>query len=273
MLDVAANLSASVEVFYGVRNSSVCDLPLVDAARRIVDAGFGVEILTAQGWDDRTLPDDKLIEAIAEIAESTALMTTHACVNTWAPDVLRKEILITQRMGIKQMVIHPYVLGFNVEGHEPSAQAARDLCHFAQDCGILLVLENLGKMGMPWLKRVLDAVGWDIKSSGLGVCIDVGHAHRSCSEDGIRPEAFLQEFRDIIREVHVDDNLGHKDLHLPPGHGTIEWGAVMDAMVELPAETIVCLEIAWPAHPIKALRESRDFLLSVIEERKPAKDR
>jgi sugar phosphate isomerase/epimerase len=271
LLDISKNLAASVEVFYGVRNSSVCDMPLAQAARKIVDAGYGVEILVAQGWDDRALPDDALIEQMAEIGKSARIITTHACVNTWAPDVLKQEIAITRRMGIKQMVIHPYVLGIGLDDHEPSACQARELCKFAGDNGVFLVLENLGKLALPALRCAIDMVGSDPVTTGLGICVDIGHAHRSCTDDGIRPEKFLSELGDLIYEVHVDDNFGHKDLHLPPGHGSVDWLPVVEEMLKLRDEAVICLEIAWPADPLNALKESHDFLIATAANTKTAR--
>lgn len=266
MLSIASNICASVEVFYGVRNTSVCDMPITEAAQRIVDAGFGVEILVAQGWDDRRLPDEKLIDQMAAIAESANIITTHASVNTWAPDIIRQEIDITRRMGIGQMVIHPYILGLGVEGHQPSPEDARNLCKYARDNGVLLVLENLGGPGLPVLRAAIDMVGDDPEKTGLGICVDVGHANRSCTHDDIRPEVFLSELRDLIYEVHVDDNFGTKDLHLPPGHGSINWQPVVEEMVKLREDAVICLEIAWPSDPLNALSESKDFLLNLEDD-------
>lgn len=267
MLDITSRISASVEVFYGIRGTSACDMPVPEAARRIADAGFGVEVLIADRWDNRLLPSDETIEQVAEVGRGARLMTTHACVNTWAPDTLRTEIRIAARMGVSQMVIHPYLLGLDVEGHPPSADDARDLCKFALDNGVRLVLENLGMTGVTSLRRALDMVGTTPESTGMGLCIDVGHANRSCSRDGIRPEAFLKEFGDLIYEVHVDDNFGDKDLHLPPGRGSVDWPPVIDAIRELRGDAVVCLEIAWPDDPMRALVDSRDFLLSNAERR------
>lgn len=262
MLDISSQLAASVEVFYGIRGVSNCDMPVADAARQIADAGFGVEVLVAEGWTDRTLPSDETIAQIAEIARTASVMTVHASINTWAPDVLRTEILIAARMGVSQMVVHPYVLGQDVEGHTPDAQEVRDLCLFALDNGVMLALENLGKTGITSMRRSLDMIGTEPEKTGLGICIDVGHANRSCTEDDVRPEAFLREFRDLILEVHVDDNFGDKDLHLPPGQGNIDWPPVIEAMRELREHAVICLEIAWPEAPMQALHESREFLLS-----------
>ena len=261
MLDVPSRLSASVEVFYGVRNTSVCDMPVTEAARRIIDAGFGVEALIAEGWDDLRLPSDETIEQMREICSAADPVTTLACVNKWAPDILRTEIDIAARMGVSQMVVHPYLLGQGVADRAPDWQAVRDLCKFARDKGVRLVLENLGKLGIGVLREAVEMIGADPAETGLGICVDVGHAHRSCTDDGIRPEQFLKEFRDLVYEVHVDDNFGDKDLHLPPGHGSVDWPPVLDAIHSLREDAVICLEIAWPQDPLRALRESREFLL------------
>ena len=67
-------------------------------------------------------------------------------------------------------------------------------------------LENLG--------RILAAL------PDLRVHIDMGHAHVR----GIPPEAFFRSFPAKVAHIHVHDNLGREDLHLPIGAGTIPWG-------------------------------------------------
>lgn len=245
-------------MFYGVRGVSGCKTPIPETARRIVEAGFGVEVLVANHWAVKEPVSEATIEQLAGICRVAKFMTIHATLNTWSPERFRSEILTAQRIGVPLMIIHPYVLGLDIEGCNPAADEVRDLCKFARDHGVHLALENLGKTGVRSLRRAIDIVGDD---SGLGICIDVGHAHRSCTLDGIRPEAFLAEFRGVIAEVHVDDNYGDKDLHLPPGQGTIDWPPVVEAMRRLPEDAIVCLEIAAPERPIETLHESREFLL------------
>ena len=265
MLDIKSRLCASVEVFYGVRGKSVSDMPLSEAARRIADEGYGVEVLIAQAWDDRSLPTDETIKQLADICRTAKFMTTHACINTWSPDVLRREILIAACIGIHQMVVHPYTLGFGVDACCSSADEVREICKYALDNGVILALENLGQTGITSMRRSLDMIGADPETTGLGICVDIGHAHRSCASDGIRPEVFLREFRDVIFEVHVDDNFCADDLHLPPGQGSIDWPPVVEAMIELRDDAVICLEIACPAAPIQALNNSREFLQSIAD--------
>jgi len=55
---------------------------------------------------------------------------------------------------------------------------------------------------------------------GLGVHLDVGHAHIR----GLSPESFFLRFPGKIEQIHLHDNLGREDLHLPLGTGSIPWG-------------------------------------------------
>ena len=53
----------------------------------------------------------------------------------------------------------------------------------------------------------------------LKIHLDLGHAH-VCN---LRPEAFFLRFPGRVAHIHVHDNDGVRDLHLPPGTGSIDW--------------------------------------------------
>jgi len=263
-IGIDSAMVASVEVFYGVRGQSECELSIPETARRVVEAGFGVEVLLADHWTLRKRPSEETIEQLTEICREAEIMTTHACLDTWKPEAFREEVVLAALIGVPLMVVHPYVLGLDIEDFTPPESEVRDLCRFAFDSGVMLALENLGKTGVGSLRRALDIVGAEPERTGLGICVDVGHANRSCASDGIRPETFLKEFRDVILEVHIDDNFGDKDLHLPPGRGNIDWPPVIEAIGELADDAVICLEITSNGDPIQTLRDSRDFLVSTV---------
>jgi len=49
--------------------------------------------------------------------------------------------------------------------------------------------------------------------------LDIGHANLF----GRKPEDFIKKFRNKIKHVHLHDNNGNEDLHLPMGCGSIDW--------------------------------------------------
>jgi sugar phosphate isomerase/epimerase len=49
--------------------------------------------------------------------------------------------------------------------------------------------------------------------------IDTGHANLF----GRKPEEFIEKFHTRLRHVHLNDNDGIRDLHIPMGTGSINW--------------------------------------------------
>ena len=56
----------------------------------------------------------------------------------------------------------------------------------------------------------------------IGMCFDIGHAHTTdqMSEMMVLKDKFIN--------VHVHDNLGDKDAHLPLGQGTIDFSVLRE---------------------------------------------
>jgi sugar phosphate isomerase/epimerase len=90
--------------------------------------------------------------------------------------------------------------------------------------------------------RVLDAV------PGLGLHVDIGH----CNLWGRQPVDLIRRFAGHIRHVHLHDNDGRGDLHLPPGTGKIEWPPVLAALRAAGYDGTVTLEV---------FSRDRDYLL------------
>lgn len=262
MLDIESRLSAALLAFYGPPGTGCPDIPLEETARRVVEARFGVEIFIGETWENRVLPSDETVARIAEACRSARIVTTHAQFHEWDPEKLRNEILISAAMGASVMVVHPGNLGHDVKSCVSDAQAVRDVCLFALDHGVLLALENLVATGIDSMRRSLDMIGNEPLKTGLGICIDIGHANREQTLDGVTPCDYLAEFRDAIVEVHIYDNTGEKDHHLPPGTCTIDWPPVVCAMRQLPEDAVLCLEMIARDRPLRAMQEARAFLIS-----------
>lgn len=260
MLDIAKRMSASVCIFNDPQRNWAPRDRSIPAAQRIgmlTGSGFGVEAWLTR-WNRKPL-DDKTIGSLVEACRSAWVVSAHTSTHTWSPEKLRDEIRLAAHLGASILVVHPNSLGFESQNEPPPAQQIGDLCSFGQDHGVTLALENSGRTGIEMMRQALHHIG-DPISAGLCVCIDTGHANRSRALDGAPAEAYLEEFRDLIIEVHINDNLGDRDLHLPPGEGTIDWGNVIAAMRRLPDDAVICMEIAAPGDPVEVLRAAREFL-------------
>ena len=72
----------------------------------------------------------------------------------------------------------------------------------------------------------------------VGVCFDVNH-FCNCAER--LPEG-IRTFAPRIRAMHISDYDGVDETHWYPGLGIIDWPAIMDAVRELPNDTVLIFE-------------------------------
>ncbi len=259
VLDIHDNLTASVFVFCPGNYTDRSYRSVVSDARDIVASGLGVEVFLAQ-YNFAPYAQEE-IEKLREIAQKARVLTCHTNQSGWDQDKLEAEIRLVAALGGSILVVHTATLGLERCDNPPQPRVLRDICKFAMDSGIRIALENSGRTGIAMIHHALDTIGADAASIGMGICIDTGHANRSVPLDGVHVQDYLCEFRDIIIEVHVNDNLGGEDLHLIPGQGNIAWDAVMPELRALPETTVVCIELARPDNdPMEALRQSCEFL-------------
>jgi sugar phosphate isomerase/epimerase len=128
------------------------------------------------------------------------------------------------------------------------------------ELGIRVALENqlphLLTGGTGKLRRVLESLPLD----GIGICLDTGHAH--LSGDLLRT---LDDLAPRLAVVHVSDNHGKRDDHLPPGEGSIDWRDFLASLVGTTFRGPLILELAGDgdfALTLEAAVRGRTFLES-----------
>jgi len=95
----------------------------------------------------------------------------------------------------------------------------------------------------------------------LKVTLDFGHANVE-SRRGDRILGFLEAFGDRIGHVHMSDNLGKGDDHLPIGAGTIDFKKMIRALQKTGYDDTVTLEIF--SRDRRYLEISRDRLRGLL---------
>lgn len=262
MVDIESRIAASMAVFYASYRGTApktVSMPGLWSVERIIELGMGVEVwLSEHGFKPQ---ETEKWEALRQMLRRADPVTTHTDLSSWQPGKLRDEIDMSAQLGASVLVVHCNTLGLE-DAEPPGAEETRGICAFVRDHGLILALENSGRIGIGTLERALDLVGSNPAETGLGICVDTGHANRSCARDGITPAAFIEKLKDVTVEVHVNDNEGVADLHLPPGEGTIDWHVTLSAMRLLPDHAVVCIEIAAPGDPAVTLGNTRQFLMS-----------
>jgi sugar phosphate isomerase/epimerase len=149
-------------------------------------------------------------------------------------------------LGSEKVVLHPgYIDGLAVRVMEDALAHAMDsLARFsdrATALGITLCIENL----FPRLGPYADPDEFEIILNAfpaLKFVLDTGHAHIG-DDTGQRCVDFAARFADRLAHVHVSDNRGRDDEHLPVGHGTLPFEAVIRTLKTIGYDDTITLEI------------------------------
>lgn len=148
-------------------------------------------------------------------------------------------------LGVRYLVIHPGPEKSGLPEQERfhrMANAAAVLTEVSGACrerNVALVLENM----LPHLfsGRVRDLL-WilgALETTDVGVCLDTGHAHLS---GDLRTVA--HKLSGHLWMMHATDNHGHRDDHLPPGDGQIDWHRLLRQMARIGFHGAIILEVA-----------------------------
>jgi len=151
---------------------------------------------------------------------------------------------VCHAVGARVIVIHaPLLLGLRL-GDVPDIRAllAADLAGLApamaraQALGVELALEN-GRALAHWV-YILSLVE-RLDAPHLGVCVDTGHANLG----DLGAARAIRMAGSRLLTLHLHDNFGEVDDHLPPGRGTIDWADVLAALREVGYARILELEL------------------------------
>lgn len=122
---------------------------------------------------------------------------------------------------------------------ELMVRAVKDLADYAPD--LLIGLENLVyPHEMYRSPEELAELIKKVNRTNVGLTLDVGHAV-TCGYD---PADFFNLLSDDIFHVHLHDNNGVIDQHLPLGQGIIDYVAVIQSLKRLDYQGVVNLEFS-----------------------------
>src|SRR5271163_2673066 len=260
---------------------------------QIAGAGFqGVELFCSRGHFDYTSKAE--IRAMAQLLENNKLWLSslHAPASRdlsatreggtplsicevervrriEAMDELKRAIDVAEEMPYPRMVLH---MGGPRETADPRKRDAafsslEHLVLHAKHVGVTICVENTtSEMGDPvYLRNFVD----ETRLTGLRFNFDIGHAHLADGPEESRIADSFEPLRELVAGVHVHDNHGEKDEHLPPYDGTIDWAAAVKVLkTALEANLPLTLELKEkigpeapsPQEQLAAARKSVDRL-------------
>ena len=245
-----SNLRAHVRV--GSMNNPA--FPLESELTRLADGGFDFVDLTLEPPGAWPVDGERVGALLAELGLAAVGHTAYYLPIASPFPELREQSLallaaafeIFAAAGVRLVNIHPDP-GIRAAGEKEilarNSEAIAQLTEDARRRGLTLMVENLGRS----FSRVEDFEPIFAAAPHARFHLDVAHAHmwRGKGEPN-RTAALLDAFRDRLAHVHVSDNLGGEDLHLPLGAGTIDWADVVATLKGAGWDGTVTLEVFAP---------------------------
>ncbi len=133
------------------------------------------------------------------------------------------------RLDVEGIVLHPsYLLGATAlakeRGERLAMKSLEEIITRATEVELAVYLENMFPR-TNYLVEAEDFVPVLEAFPQLQLTLDVGHAHIGTRQN--RAFAFLERWADRIGHVHLSDNTGKEDQHLPLGVGAVPLEAIL----------------------------------------------
>ena len=198
----------------------------------------------------------------------------HRVARELAATMVKKSIDACYRLGGKLVVTHPghcpaqdvetMLMGTKVRYHE----FVRECWRHARELGVIFTIENIDRADFPY--STVDEIKLLAQEfDGLGITFDIGHAYL----DRQRKEAKApeKEIAEVIRRagdhlvhVHIHDNKGLRDDHLPPGDGNIDFRSIIGVLKSMGYGRQLVAELWDPKNSIETGRRGLENIKKLL---------
>lgn len=167
-------------------------------------------------------------------------------------------------LGGNLLILHGGALADEEPGHdERVSRAIQNMQEILTYCEkgkreIKICIEHDGN-NIKGIKNILD----NFNDERIGFCLDTSHAILYPGNYD-----FVNLFRSKIFTVHLSDNLGEKDDHLPPFLGVIDWKIVIQRVLENNYRGPWHFEVSAQLdsfHTLEQMRESKNRFIEYLE--------
>ena len=193
-------------------------------------------------------------------------------------DEIQNCMKYTLRLGGTEMIIHGGFLssGMHVPVvHEDGSKATRmevrekawglsvqmlkRACILAEEYGMTLYTENMNEDHLTPDCKALNELLDEVAMENLKIVFDIGH----CNGNGYNIVEDVLEAGKRLGHLHLHDNFGKDNGHLPIGEGTIDFGAFAQALKKIDYKGLYMLELF--RCDTENLKYSRERLLECLK--------
>ncbi len=187
--------------------------------------------------------------------------------NGWI-DFSKEMIKISPDIGINKINFHAFTHLPQVKDDKVRRQTIGnciesfgEIVKFAERKNVQIVLENLD--GKEQLEKIDDIKEIVDNVKGLGVCCDIGHSFVTGGMNYIKN--FLNTFSENLHHVHMHDNNGEGDEHLPLGKGSINFDMVARILKKINYNETITFEIFRSQNRKEEALNSMNFIRELLK--------
>lgn len=148
------------------------------------------------------------------------------------------EVLVLHTARLKHLN-NENTLSFVERIRNSNIECFKEVSKQAFEHGVKIAVENRLESGYGALPRDLLELVEEVRSDALGICFDTGHAN----VNGLNPVLMVESLGRFLIATHIHDNDGHRDQHLPPLMGSIDWGGLIEAFSKTGYSRPLILEV------------------------------
>ncbi len=241
-----------------------------DTVSRLARAEVGPEIYFSGDTLDLLAPESARTAAESLRAAGISSTTFHAPFNDICPGARDKEVRritvhrLRQALSLAPLfrpqgiVMHGgysnWLYDFDSDAWlEGAKRTFSEVAETAERVGVDIHLENVFDEVPDHLLRLREAVG----SKRLGFCFDAGHAFLFSR---LPIQQWIKAFGPDLREMHIHDNRGLRDDHLPVGEGSINFRGVLLSAGDEGISPILTVEPQREEHFLRSILSLRALL-------------
>ena len=154
---------------------------------------------------------------------------------------IKESIDFANEINAEAVVVHPGLATFLANKYfldrvyEFANESIKEIGDYGRDLGVLTTIENMPAFdGM--LYQNMNDLNELLVSLDMPMTLDIGHAnHVGYSPDGM--------IFDSIKHIHMHDNFGDDDAHLPFGEGSIDLKGIFNRLEEKNYDGIYIIEV------------------------------
>jgi sugar phosphate isomerase/epimerase len=235
--------------------------------KRITDFGIGIEIYLENHIIEE-MDMNGVKEMSRSLQEHAIPCTVHAPFMDLSPggydrqvrritkEKLKRSVEVANLLNARGVVCHPGYDKWRFDGNEElwlkgAVETFRDVIREARD-GLIVMVENIFEEHPATLTHFFA----QFKDEDLHFCFDTGHFNLFST---IPLEGWLLPLKDRIREIHLHDNHGKSDEHLPVGEGTFPFHELKQFLRHRDGIFYTC-EAHEEAHAVRSIKNIKEFL-------------